>query len=150
MIIDSLSNAERYFALHPEFPTAFRYLRENAQGLPDGRYEVRGDRLFAIAALAPGRGRGETRLEYHQRYIDIQFSVAGTDYIGWKPASECSLVEQDFDADKDCGLFADEPLLWAPLPPGMFATFFPKDAHAPLGGEGELNKIVVKVAMLPD
>jgi len=82
--------------------------------------------------------------------IDIQYSIAGTDEIGWRPASECHLVEKEYDADSDCGLFADSPEVWLPLSPGTFCVLFPEDAHAPLGGEGELSKIVVKVEATHD
>lgn len=145
MIVDKLENAERYFGIHPSFASAFRFLREHANGLPDGRHEIDGKRLYAISATSTGRGRTEARLEYHRRYIDIQFSVTGTDCIGWRPTSDCTEVEQSFDPEQDCGLLADEPLFWVPVPPGVFTVFFPEDAHAPLAGDGEVQKIVVKI-----
>lgn len=147
MIVDRLENAECYYGVYPGFVKAFEFLREYSSGLPEGRHEIDGEDLFAIAATSTGRGKDNAQLEYHQRYVDIQFSVSGTDFIGWRPLSECENVAQPFDAGKDYGLFADEPLVWIPLPPGMFTIFFPQDAHAPLSGEGEVQKIVMKVAV---
>ena len=148
MIIDRLENAARYAALHPGFPAAFEFLkRAKVAELAAGRHEVDGDRLYAMVIRGPGRGRGGAKLEAHRNYIDIQYVASGTDEMGWKLASECQQSEGGYDAGKDNEHFGDEPVIWFAVPAGMFAAFFPEDAHAPMGGEGEQEKIVMKVAV---
>ena len=147
MILDRLENAGRYFRLHPGFAAAFGFLRqENLGKLSAGRRDLDGDRLYAVVIRDNGRGREKAVLEAHEKYIDIQFSFAGSDIIGWKTTGECREVAQAFDDESDAALFADEPDAWIATPPGTFAIFFPEDAHAPMAAEGLLEKVVVKVA----
>jgi biofilm protein TabA len=149
MILDRLQHADTYRLLHPAFAEAFRYLaRPDLDRLAPGRHEIDGDRLYAVVVKADGKGRGTTRLEAHRKYIDIQYTVAGSEAIGWKAAGECESAG-GFDPAKDIEFYPDAPESWVEVPPGTFAVFFPEDAHAPLGGQGRIVKVVVKVAVNP-
>jgi YhcH/YjgK/YiaL family protein len=146
MILDQLAQAWRYEGLHPLFAQAFEFLRRaDLAALADGKEPLIDDRLFAIIARGQGRGRDQSPLEFHCRYIDIQYVVAGADEIGWLPRSDCRQVASAYDADKDVGFFEDRPATWLALPAGHFAVFFPHDAHAPLAADGPVHKAVVKV-----
>ncbi|MBT3379391.1 MAG: YhcH/YjgK/YiaL family protein [Lentisphaerae bacterium] len=149
MILDCLTACERYLPLHPDFAAGFAFLqREDLATLEDGRYEIDGDRVFAMVARGAGRGRETAKLEFHKRYIDIQYSVSGTDVIGWRPSAECAVDASTFDADSDCGFFAERPAVWCGLPPDAFMVLYPEDAHAPLAADDPaLHKVVVKVAV---
>jgi len=69
MVLDRIENAELYFSLHPLFPRAFEFLRENLNGgTAEGRHVINGDCLYAVAAQSPGRGRADSRLECHRKY----------------------------------------------------------------------------------
>jgi len=58
MILDDLSNAARYQNLHPGFREGFAFLaRPDLKSLESGKYELQGDRLFALINRDPGRGR---------------------------------------------------------------------------------------------
>jgi len=146
MLIDYLQNADRYSPLHPGFARAFDFLRRaNLAALPDGRHEIDGDRLFAIVSRGQGRGREHSLLEAHRRYIDIQFVIGGEDCIGWLPISDCQRVSSPYDAQKDLELFFDRPATWVTVSPGVFAVFYPDDAHAPLATREPIHKAVVKI-----
>jgi biofilm protein TabA len=148
MLLDQLANAQRYERLHPRFAEAFAWLLSGRfESLSDGRQEIDGNALFAICAHDVGRGRDAARLEVHRRYIDIQYVAAGVESIGWQASSACRVPAGSFDVDKDIGFYADPPATWLTVPPGYFAVFFPEDAHAPLAAEGQLHKVVVKVAV---
>ena len=84
-------------------------------------------------------------MEAHQRYIDIQFVVAGVDHMGWKSLEECQKTEKPYDPAKDVVHFSDAPTVWVTVETGGFGLFFPSDAHLPLIGEGEMHKVVMKV-----
>jgi YhcH/YjgK/YiaL family protein len=146
MILDTLAAAASYERLHSGFRAAFDFLRSAPTELADGRHEIGRERLFAIVARSAGRGRDAAKLEVHRRYIDIQYCVAGHDVIGWRPLTACREPEMPFDDTRDIRFFVDRPQTWIDVRPGMFAIFYPDDAHAPLAGEGEVLKIVVKVA----
>lgn len=148
MILDRLANWQRYKTLHPGFQAAFDFLRKpEASGMPVGRHELDGDRLLVLINREAGRGRQKARLESHRKYIDIQLTVAGQEEIGWKPTPECSAIELSYQAEQDIAFYSDLPECWFPVKPLSFAVFFPEDAHAPLAGQGELHKAVVKVAV---
>ena len=147
MILDRLECADRYAGLNPYFEKAFDFLRQTRlEELAPGRNEIDGDRVYAMVLRGPGRSRDEARLEAHRKYIDIQVSLSGTDEIGWKGKSLCTEPDGDYDPGGDCELFTDTPDAWVAVGPGSFAVFFPEDAHAPMVADGELHKVVVKVA----
>lgn len=148
MILDRLSEAERYFSAHPAFATAFQYLRNtDFSQLPTGRNEIDGDRMYVVINRQPGRGHDGAKFESHRRYIDIQLTLGGTDDMAWRSLDSCSQMIGEFDAQKDIVFYSDAAETWLTVPPGTFAVFFPQDVHAPLGGTGDLVKAVMKIAV---
>ncbi len=146
MILDCLENWKQYAALNGGFAEAFEFLRRrDLAELPEGKHPIDGDRVFAIIVRADGVGHDKARLEIHKKYIDIQFCITGCDEIGWRPTDCCS-GDEGFDEDKDLGFFTDAAEAWVSVTPGRFAIYFPADAHAPLGGDGPVHKVVVKIA----
>lgn len=144
MIVDTLERAERYFALHPGFEEAFAFLRSGV--FIPGRFEIE-PKVFALSEETKGKGEKQARLEAHRRYIDIQYVMEGEELIGWSPLETCAKESEAYKEEKDILFFADRPSVWLPVPKGSFAIFFPEDAHAPLGGAGDVTKIVMKVAV---
>jgi YhcH/YjgK/YiaL family protein len=148
MIIDVVENAEKYLPLNPRFAGAFRYLRTPAARAQISTHaKIEGDKLFAVASRKQGKKKSESKLEVHRNYIDIQYVLEGVDSMGWKPARRCAEVLSPYDEEKDIALFNDEPLIWCAVPAGSFAIFFPEDAHAPMVSDGEVHKVIVKVAV---
>jgi biofilm protein TabA len=147
MIVDTIKNAPKYFAVHPLFKQAFQYI--NATDLvnaPDGKADI-AEGLKAIFSNAPGKTR-ETSLakfECHDKNIDIQLCISGVETIGWKPREKCVTPNGDYNAEKDVRFFNDAPDTWFELTDGQFAIFFPEDVHAPMIGEGNIKKLVIKV-----
>jgi len=150
MILDVIDNAHRYLALSKGFAEALEFLMRPAlKELPVGRHEIDGDHVYAVVARDPGRRKGEALLETHEKYIDIQFILAGTDDMGWKPRMLCKQPAGEYDRQTDLQFFADEPDAWLSVGPGAFAIFFPEDAHMPMISSGQIHKVVAKVAVTP-
>jgi biofilm protein TabA len=150
MILDVLENAHRYLALNKGLAKAIEFLlRPDLKELPVGKYEIDGDRVYATVSKDHGRKREDALLETHEKYIDIQLVLAGTDDMGWKPRSLCKQPSGEYDQKRDVQFFADEPEAWLSTESGSFAIFFPEDAHMPLISSGQLHKVVVKVALAP-
>ncbi|MBN2313477.1 MAG: YhcH/YjgK/YiaL family protein [Sedimentisphaerales bacterium] len=148
IILDRLENAEKYYAMHPDFEKVFAFLRQsNLAELPAERYVIDGEKVFCMISKGPGRSRAEAKLEAHRKYIDIQYVIAGSDDMGWKPTADCKLVDTVYEADNDIGFFNDKPDSWTQVPAGSFVIFFPEDAHAPLVSDDEIHKAVVKIAV---
>ncbi|MDA0833752.1 MAG: YhcH/YjgK/YiaL family protein [Planctomycetota bacterium] len=149
MILDSLTNGDRYAAVHPLFQQAFDYLRvTDWQNLPEGKHVIDGEKLYVMMQRGTGRGKDGAKLEVHRRYIDIQYTIAEADEIGWKGLADCRDVEMEYTSAGEAALFADRPETWLHVPAGHFAIFFPEDAHAPLGTTGTFTKAVVKVEVV--
>jgi len=148
MIFSTISQSDRYAALHPLFPRAFDYIRDtDLLSLAPGRYPIVGEQLFVIVENVAGRAREAAKLECHRRYIDIQLVLEGTDEMGWKALADCLRPVSDYSAEKDIRFFHDAPATWIATPPGMFCIFFPEDAHAPLVGNGNIRKAIFKIAV---
>ncbi len=148
MIVDRLEHSNRYCDMHPAFAQAFAFLkRSDLAELSADRHDIDGDRLFCSISKGPGRPRTEANLEAHRKYIDIQYVIAGPEEFGWKPTADCHVVHTPYDAEKDIGFFKDQPDSWNKVPAGSFVIFFPQDAHAPLVSDGEIHKVVLKIAV---
>jgi biofilm protein TabA len=148
MILDRLENFRRYASIHPGFQAAFSYLQNSfIKDFKEGKETIDGQRLYALAMDTQGKGRHGARLESHRRYIDLQYTVAGSDLIGYENMSACTTDEKGYDAEADIEFYANSPAVWLPVPAGSFAVFFPEDVHAPLGTDGAVHKVVVKIAV---
>ena len=148
MILDHVHNWRKYAACHSAFPKAFAYLAEtDFARLEPGRYDIDGDRIYAMVQDCEGRGREGARFEAHRRYIDIQFTHTGAEQIGWSDLGWPSLKAEGYSEEKDVEFLAGQGMAWVDVVAGSFAVFFPHDAHAPLAGTGAFRKVVVKVAV---
>jgi biofilm protein TabA len=148
MIFDLLGNIRHYEALNMGFIRAIEFLETtDLNRLAIGKYEIDGDLIYAMVSKDKGRKKENAQLEVHERYIDIQLVLSGTDNMGWKPLKNCIRPVSGFDRDEDIGFFYDEPDVLIPVGPGYFVIFFPEDGHMPLIGDGELHKVVIKIAV---
>lgn len=147
MIIDTLTNAERYYGLHSNFKTAFEYLNStDLAGLDMGVTEV-ADGVKVIVSNDSGKAIEDTfgKFECHNQNIDIQVVIRGHETMGWKPRKDCHFVAVEYNAEKDYIFYNDKPDTYFSLIDGQFVIFFPEDVHAPMIGEGPIKKLVVKV-----
>ena len=144
MILGTLADAERYFALNPLFREGIEYVRAHADA-PVGKYEIRGEDCFVMFVEATKRPISEAKLEVHDRYIDVQVVLEGKEGFGWKPRVECVRPVGAFNTEKDILLFDDAYEGVVEAKSGEMVIFFPEDGHAPLVGEGPVRKAIIKV-----
>ncbi|MFO0753441.1 MAG: YhcH/YjgK/YiaL family protein [Thermodesulfovibrionales bacterium] len=148
MIIDSIENFPRCCAAGSRLQAGFAFLLEGKGEMPDGRYGIDGEDVFALVQTYATEAPDEKRFEGHRKYIDIHYLLSGGEEIGWAPAPSLEPAVS-YSEEKDVLFFRQAP---APsslaLVPGVFALFFPEDAHRPggiLGASCTVRKIVVKV-----
>lgn len=149
MIIDSLSNTERYNQVHPLFAQAFEYLKsQDLANMEIGKYDI-ADGLKAIVSDKKGMTAEESaaKFECHDHHIDIQLCIRGTEKIGWKPRADCENLKGEYNPEKDVSFYSDAPDMHFTLTNNQFAIFFPEDVHAPMISDGEVKKLVVKIKM---
>jgi YhcH/YjgK/YiaL family protein len=148
MILDTLSNSDKYTSLHKNFEKAFDFIKsQNLATLEPGKYPIDGTELHASVSLKEGVKAEEAKFEAHNNYIDIQVCPAGTEQIGWKPRHACTDPKGEYNPEKDVVFYNDKPDTYFDLQQGQFAIFFPEDVHAPMIGEGPIQKLVVKVKL---
>ena len=146
MILDSIENGGRYFALHPLFKSLFDYLRTtDIASLEEGRHDILGDRLYVNVANGELRKAEDAPLEAHNRYIDVQVVIEGEEHFGWSERRNCTTPRQEFDTERDIIFFDDTPQTIYKVCEGEFTILYPEDAHAPLIGEGRVRKLIFKV-----
>jgi YhcH/YjgK/YiaL family protein len=130
---------------------ALAYLAdENNWSLADGRYEIEGDRVYALVQNFETLTDG-LQFEAHRRYIDLQFVISGCERMDWLPVDQME-VTQAYDPERDvCKGFAPSGLaVPAAVRAGQVAVFFPEDAHAPklaVAQPCQVRKIVIKMAI---
>ncbi len=73
--------------------------------------------------------------------------VTGMDTMGWKRTATCTQVSKAYHPGKDIGFFKNKPDVWLPVSAGMYAIFFPEDAHMPMISTERIRKVVMKIAL---
>ena len=132
MILDQLVNAETYRSLHPLFPAAFNYLRSFDLNTPDGKYELSGNNLVAMVERYVTKAISDKEWEAHNVYGDIQVLMQGREQCGH--AERASLeISKPYQTEKDVEKYMPPNFSASVLvlKPGMFAIFYPQDAHQP-------------------
>lgn len=148
--------AKRYTPLNSRFETAITYVQEHWAELcdtaSDGRRELEGDSLYVMIGHFGLKAAADARLEAHDRYIDIQVILSGSECFGWSQRTACNLPDGVIDTERDIIFFADAPTSTVTARAGEMVIFFPEDAHAPLispdGGPAQVRKAIVKVLAL--
>lgn len=149
MIIDKLANGHQYAALHPNFKAAFDWLQaQDLDALEIGKYEIaEGLKVGVTEKDGVTVEAASEKFECHNKNIDIQVCIRGTETMGWKPRNDCKEPKGEFNTEKDVIFYADKADMYFSLNPGQFVIFYPNDVHAPMIGEGPIKKLVVKVAI---
>lgn len=151
MIVTDLKHIDHQACITTALKKAIDFLRRpDTHLLADGRVDIDGERVFALAQRYETLKTDAPRFEYHRKYIDIQYIVSGEEVIGWAPA-DSMVITEEYDGDKDIcfGTVPDGEMTSIYLKGGQLAVLYPEDGHAPKLAAGRPSlvlKIVVKVA----
>lgn len=147
MIFDAIENAEIYYGLGEKFKRAFEFIKStDLKSLKDGKIEIDGDNIFAIAQKYKTKDSDDGIWEVHRKYIDIQYMISGAENMGFVLADYLEISDKYNEADdveilKGLGDFVQ-------VNEGEFVIFFPDDAHMPglkIKENEEIRKVVVKI-----
>lgn len=138
MIIDNLSNAEKYTCLHKDFKLVFDFLKNNdLTKLKCGKHKLRGDEVFFN--LQEYETKPTQKLEAHKKYIDIQVVAIGEEYMGYTNIDNTSLSE-NYDNERDV-MFLNGNVDKLLATNKNFLIFYPEDAHMPALSVAEPKKV---------
>lgn len=148
MVFDNLKNAAQYHGLGPRFQAALEWMAQvDPATLPQGeRVDIDGDNLFATYFELDTLPQGESKLEGHRNYADIQLLIAGRERVGYALAGTMEPVSE-YTPDIQ---FFNGPWDTLSLRPGDFYIVWPQDLHAPRvadGIVGRVRRLVVKVKL---
>ena len=127
---------------------AFEFLKTLAPDTPDATYEIVGHDVYAMVQSYDTESDPPPILEAHRNYIDIQYCIAGAEYIAVAPLDE-STIKTPYDGAKDVAFYyAQKMMTLCAMTPGRFVLLFPTDEHfAKWAAEapGRVKKAVVKL-----
>ena len=143
MIFDRMERLAQYRGLNANLDRLIDFALDcDVEALVPGRNEIDGDNswmMLNVAKLQP-----ETALfERHMEYIDLQIPLEEGEIITVRPVEALDWPESDAETRFTDGP-AGTPL---DLVPGMFAIFFPGDAHncgISKAGQTQVRKLVGK------
>lgn len=144
MVVDNLDYLKDYQALHHDMEAVMRFLSStDLNNLPDGRIMLDGTDCFVNVQTICPKTESEARFEAHRKMIDIQIPLDGDERMGYAPLSV--LAQTPYDENKDIAFYEERPQEFVTVRKGMFAIFFPQDAHAPGVTVTNLKKVVIKL-----
>lgn len=150
MVIDTLKNCALYYGANEKFEKAFDFIKQAVKdNLPAGKYEIDGKELYASVLEYDSKAEADAKYEAHERYIDIQYIVAGREAMN-VVFIEKAKVKGEYNPEKDVVFFEhpDEAIRCL-VEAGEYGIFFPDDVHQPSvavnGVSAPVKKIVVKV-----
>lgn len=145
MILDSLNHIDNYFGLGRIYD-GLKFLAEtDFNDHPVGRFDLAEDLYYMVQDYAT---KPENKVEAHEKYVDIQCIISGTEVIAVAPI-ECEKTVTESYPDRDVWFYdcATQPVI---LTPGMYMILWPNDLHKPgltLGDPVQCRKVVVKVRL---
>ncbi len=148
MIADTFENL-----LKSRYTEIFEKLKSFIQSanaeMATGRYEIDGDKIFALVSHYETKPLEKGRMEYHKKYADVQMLLRGEEYINYTPLKGLTDTEP-FSNENDIGFTTNpaEGFSSILIHPGVLAVFEPHDAHMPQMMVKEptaVVKVVIKI-----
>ncbi len=141
---------ESFKSIHSRFGEAFEFLKKAVnEDYKDGNYEIDGKNIYAFISSYETKTESEVQFEAHNKYIDIQCVVSGTEVIGFESEKEVSLTQDYKDGNDICFYALNENYDKIALKKGEFVIIMTDELHAPcLSVENKpenVRKIVVKI-----
>ena len=138
-----------YFKNKERWDKAFIFLKSSDfSKLETKRYDIDGDNLYATVSEYLSKNIENAKFEAHQKYIDIQYVISGSEMMGVAPVSMKKEVLAPYDANKDIEFMTVTQNSEFKATPDRFFIFFPSDIHRPgvkVGENSQVRKVVIKV-----
>ena len=150
MLKDTIKNANKYYKLSERLEIGLKYLEDNDfSNMENGKYEILGDKVFAIVQEYLSKPKSEGKFEAHRKYIDIQYVVEGEELIGVGNIENFAEVTE-YDNEKDIVFLkqktSERPVM-IDVQAKEFTIFTSNDAHMPsiaAKNPSHVKKVVVK------
>jgi len=152
MIHGKLEQIESLVPVMPEaLKIAVQWIRTLDANVEDHRKDFEDQQgMYAQVMRYSTLPAEQTKLECHRRMVDLQYTISGSEGIGWLPLDGLQ-TKADYSEEKDAKFFhfqTPECVVWQK--PGRFTILTPEDAHCPkirMPGEDSVVKLVVKIPL---
>ncbi|MDH3001170.1 hypothetical protein A1D23_11985 [Chelonobacter oris] len=124
--------------------------RQDLAALTLGRHDITADIFMNVMEFETAEADSK-KAELHHRYLDVQLLISGSELIEYGVGNPDLSAYEDYQEEDDYQLSAQQikDKNSVVLKPGMFAVFFPYEAHKPGcnidGKSGTVKKLVVKI-----
>lgn len=150
MIYGPIKSVNLATARDARLEAGFAFLDAVSFALAEGRHEISGGAFALVSAYQTASPDGK-KFEAHRKYIDLQYLMAGEEIVHVADVSRL-VVAEEYDDARDVAFFNDpasyESIV---LRAGLFAVFYPDDAHRPGmmadGSPSTVKKVVVKIPL---
>ena len=130
MIADTIENIGLYSGI-PGLKKVVEYINTNdISSLPVGRTDIDGNDLYVTIDHPQLKEANTARAESHDRYADLQLIIEGSEIMGYAAKSDMG-EPVEAHPDSDIYFYKEGGFSRILFRKGMFAIFFPNDAHAP-------------------
>lgn len=143
MIVDKIENLK----LYKEIPSSVvQFISQlNIDNIELGKY-ILSDDIYVNIEEYETKAIGDAKFESHDKYIDIQLLLFGTESIYYTSREDLSILNS-YDTTRDITFYADnvEKYLGITLDGSNFMMIFPHEAHAPQVSINNSSQKVLKV-----
>ncbi len=146
-----LTTYEKYTFQWPALQAALSWIINEGFDKTPGKHTIDGALMYVDVQNSATQPRETLRFESHRKYIDVQYCISGGEIIEWAPTDSLHPLNE-YSLEKDVRHYTAPatPATSILMKPGMFAIFFPEDAHMPKVHDGKhdhIEKGVVKVSL---
>lgn len=147
-MIYSMFSSKNDFRHNQKLAKALEFAVQFDRSQPDGRYEVDGDKIYALVMTYSTKSAEELKFEAHKKYIDMQLLLEGIEFCD--ATQHCRLdIAMAYSDEKDAALY-EAPNFYSSvlLEPGNFVILYPEDIHRPsrkVVDSQQVRKMAIKV-----
>ena len=113
------------------------------------RYELEGDKLFALIQDVESRSFEESRTEAHSKFADVQIPLSASERYGFSlPQAGLALIEDRMEANDIAFYERPSREFFMDIDPGAYVVFLPNELHRPcltITEKTPIRKAVIKV-----
>lgn len=151
MIIGNIEHLELTPYLPQKLKGAIEYIKDNVNSnTPVGKYEIDGENIFFMVSENSSRFIDKVDPEYHNRYIDVQIVLEGSEGMAVSTLPPHTEITDDRMASGDIAFVKtpkEETMFVAHA--NDFVIFYPNEVHKPLCAVdsqlAKIRKVVIKV-----
>jgi YhcH/YjgK/YiaL family protein len=152
MIYGNINDLDLHSPLlsNPAWQDAFKELKAIGSDHPLGITQLKGEAMYMNVMKYDTLPRKECKFESHRKYVDLQYTICGSEIIEWRRSSELE-TDGTYDEIKDLLYYhMNESTAKINMLPGYFCIFYPSDAHLPRVTDNlnpSVYKVVIKVGL---